>query len=327
MGILAEIEKIYKASKMLGKIFGFIRKSWYHYVFFSLIVFIICILISIPPLYAWILSIPNHYKIIEIVYGWRIFISLIILLSYALAFLYKIWRLSKETVRMGSKQQKVLDDIHLKLIHDIRDNVKELDDIHNSNRILPNQMEQELVNNCQKYVDYLADFLSGYCKCTVTVTIKKIVSYDKTKAETLVRSQNTKNERNKTNEQVSINKNSDFKFLSDGSNYFYGKADLITAYHNNDYENEEDFRIWSKKYNSTLVTPIRYFSKKSDHHNIELKLEILGFLCIDCMEIKKEWEEKDSLELSLLAIFSDALYLYFDKYRKMKEEMMLKTNV
>lgn len=179
-----------------------------------------------------------------------------------------------------------------------------------------------LKNNLQEFVDSISDYLSKYNNDTISVCIKTINSgqnevkdLDK-KARTLVRSRNTDRERKRTNEDITIGKNTDFIHLCDGTNIWFHGVDLKAKYESNEYMNEAEANDWQSKYNSTIVVPIRYYNANDETPTHD----ILGFLCIDSKNIIQEWDNINSFELQYLAIYADTIYTYIKLFRRIFDE-------
>ncbi len=329
--ILNWLEDIYTSVEQFQKILQMLKKLWKVIEYIIFIAYLFIFALQFTSIRNWILNLKEEkgYKVfIEFIYentNWSLFILLSILI---VAFIYKIWKLGKMGVSQYEEQEAFLSQLHSRFIHDIRDNIKELErdanilSLGNEDvmAIARENMFQTLSNNIQNYVDFIAEILSKYCKTTISVCVKivKIENNDTNNplAVTLARSSNTRKERLKEDETIGINQNDDFKYLYNGSNTFYGKADLVQEHKEGNYHVTDSIEVWSSKYKSTLVAPIRYYSKHSKHNNVNLDFDILGFLCIDANQIMKQWEDINSYELKVLAIFADAMYIYLKKYKE-----------
>lgn len=248
--------------------------------------------------------------------------TLIILLLYS--FFRFIYNALMSSVKGRQAVSSFARMIHINFIHDIRSNIVELDtlseklnniDLENANidKIYNEELEK-LRNNIQPYVDILAEYLSSYRNDTISVCVKIMKDGNRYNSDyldkeliTLARSKNTKTYR-KTSRNSIIRNNSDFIELSLGKSMFYGKCNLKKLYDDNIYLN--DSPEWWKYYDCTLVAPIRYYNKDRIKGKVDIDLDIIGFLCIDCKNNIKEWESSTSLELQLLAIVADSLYTY-----------------
>lgn len=297
-------------------------------------IYILILSIQIEIIRNWVLNLYENelYKnIINWLYLHTNLSLFIILCILIVLYFYRIWKIGKEGIAQIKSQidnnADFAQQLHLRFIHDIRDNIKELDNAEeilcNGNddviRITRDNMFCTLANNMQNYVDFISELLTEYCKTTVSVCVKivKIENNDINNplATTLVRSTNTRKKRMKSDENVEINENDDFKYLYNGANTFFAASDLVTKHNDGKYKVKENIEVWKDKYKSTLIAPIRYYSKHSQHNNVNVEFEILGFLCIDANQIMPEWEDIDSYELKILAIFADVMYMYLKRYK------------
>lgn len=332
--LLIYIENLYAETERLQKIFDLIKKLWHKATYIIILFYIYLTAMKIRTFRIFILKKVNFDNVIIWIYknsNWFYFglwSALIIL------YLYRVWKLGKKMSYEYSRTQAILNKIHKNLIHNTRDCVKELDEnskyIDEDNEIMKQyikeKMFQDLSNNFQGYVDFIAEHLTEYCndiKISACVKIVKFEDGDSSNpcAITLARSSNTKNKRMKEDETVYINQTSDFKYLYDGRNTFFANSDLVKAHTDGNYKTSDEVSVWSKKYKSTIIVPIRYYSKHSSHNNTNLHLDILGFLCIDTIEEMKHWEKDETYELNLLAIFADTLYTYLRKFKNIYNDL------
>lgn len=255
---------------------------------------------------------------------------------FTIHFIISIKKTSKNQLETNNNSYNVtyniVNKLHNDFIHKLRDatynlylkeqRIIELRKTQNTEAIKEVQERafDSLISNLQSFVDSIADYLSEYNnKDKISVCIKiinpgqdNIADSDK-KAKTLVRSKNTKKARSRTNENITLGKNTDFKHLCDGTNIWYHGVDLKTKYENGEYENEAPVKDWQSKYNSTIVVPIRYYINDDDI----LVNDILGFLCIDSKKIVTTWDDTEPFELQYLAIFADSLYTYIKFFRRL----------
>ena len=93
--IFESVERLYTKYRPLRFFIRLLRSAWGIYSFLSLIVLIFDLLISFDGIY----EIISKYTIIkpasDIARDYGLAISMIILTSYAIGYLYKIWRISK----------------------------------------------------------------------------------------------------------------------------------------------------------------------------------------------------------------------------------------
>lgn len=245
-----------------------------------------------------------------------------------------IRKVGKKELQVNNSSYNIISKLHYEFAHKLRDGIynlylmnKRVNELKDKNNMEAIQEVQErafdnLILDLQNFVDLISDCLSTYNKDIISVCIKtinpgqeNIDDLDK-QAKTLVRSQNTKRDRRRPNENITLGKNSDFKYLCDGTNIWFHGVDLKTLYEEDKYENEADEKDWQRKYNSTIVVPIRYYNV-SDKVSVN---DILGFLCIDSKNIVKTWDDADSFELQYLAIFADSIYTYIKLFRRLFDE-------
>lgn len=225
-------------------------------------------------------------------------------------------------------QMKLAKLIHINLIHEIRNNIVELKFTSEKAKKFIKDNNYEAISECynselrrlkdtlNNYVDSLANYLSSYRNSTISVCIKVLNSGNDLYSNqlfTLSRSSNTKESRTNS-KNTTIQENTDFANLYKGETVFFGCSNLLKLKSSGQYIN--DSPNWKQnKYISTLVTPIRYYNKnqKSTVNNT-IKADIIGFLCIDSMDEIKEWENEDSFELQIMAIYSDILYVYIKEF-------------
>lgn len=327
--IIDFLEHIDKSVENFQKILALLKKIYKAIEYLIIMIYVFIISIQFKFIRNKLLDL-NDEKIYQDIINWVyshsnlcLFLLLVVIIG---VYLYKIWKLGKMGVVQLDNNENFVQKLHIKFIHDIRDNVKELDKTEkilcNGNadviQITRKSMFQILANNMQNYVDFISELLTEYCKTTISVCIKIVTiennDINNPLAMTLVRSTNTRKKRLKNNETVKINENDDFKYLYNGANTFFGAADLISKHNEGNYNVEERIDIWKDKYKSTLIAPIRYYSKHSRNNNVDVEFEILGFLCIDANEILPQWEDINSYELKILAIFADTMYIYLKRY-------------
>ncbi len=250
-----------------------------------------------------------------------IFVFLILLSAFLSAVKARVDNIKQMT--------SLLKQIHLDYIHEIRNRmaemqenlpnrIKEVQDSEEDMKKLYDKELEHLKGNLQPIVDKLSDHLYKYRNQKISVCIKTFVNgscesenYLQEEVTTMARSSNTKASRN--NRLVSkVCDNTDFIDLSVGKIMYFGKSNLKQLYEDNLYKNSTP--QWWTKYNSTLVVPIRYHNKEPEKTNMNIEIDLIGFLCIDCKEIIPEWENADSYEFQLLAVIADSLYTYLKMY-------------
>ncbi len=186
-----------------------------------------------------------------------------------------------------------------------------------------------LQNNVKEYINELSTYLTNYRNSTISACIKIFKRRNRNRNEfqseeiiTLARSSNTEYERN-NQKQTFVGQNTDFTNLCNGQIIFFGSSNLNKINESGHYIN--DSVNWeSKKYTSTLVTPIRYYNDNyGNQRNINIKSDIIGFLCIDSKDEIKEWESSDSFELQMMAVFSDRKNKRTEKKRVLKNNRII----
>lgn len=284
---------------------------------------------SLPPIFSQVLSYILHFCIITFI------IAIILLLSRL------IYAAIKSKAEAFYIQRKLTEFFHRELIHQIRNNIVELESLSNKVNKFSSQENIEAISECynnelevlkqnvKSYIDSMSDYLGKYRNSTISVCIKIFKKRNRNRVEfqaeeiiTLARSSNTEKDRS-TNEKTFVGQNTDFTNLCDGKIIFFASSNLHKIKESGLYIN--DSVNWEQKYTSTLVTPIRYHNNESQHiQNKNIKSDIIGFLCIDSQEEIKEWESPDSFELQFMAMFSDILYVYIKEFYRCFENTRLK---
>lgn len=246
-----------------------------------------------------------------------------------------VYKTGKKKLETKNNINIMISKLHLEFAHKLRDGISSLYLLNERVATLKTQNNADAIKelrgraydkltyDLQHFVDLMAEYLSDYNNDTISVCIKTInpgqdnIDNLEKKAKTLVRSRNTRRYRERIDEYITLGANTDFKHLCDGTNVWYHGVDLKTKYNNREYANEFDANDWQEKYNSTIVVPIRYFDSNNTN---ELINDILGFICIDSKNIRKEWDEVSPHELHYLAIFADSIYSYIKLFRRLFEE-------
>ena len=230
------------------------------------------------------------------------------------------------------KMIRTVGAIHKNFVHKTRDHVYRLKkqkekfqkielDSEEGKSEYEDIFEREFNNlreNLQPAVDCISVIISDYLKQNVCTCIK-IFTVDQLSYHlldrnvmTLVRSSNTGQDRiSEEDEYFSVTGNTDFRKLCAGKR-FYGCGDLAKEHAKGHYNNNSD--NWKKKYNSTLVVPIRYKPTNPNPQISNKKMNLLGFLCIDSMNNNEQWEDRESYELQILGLFADTMYIYLDAF-------------
>lgn len=330
-----KIEKTLKATieciEIIKRITALLRQLWKYIsvLLFAIPSFVLIVQINVVKSFLLTLSTDEKYNnFINFIDHNAYIILLIVLFALIITYLIKLYQFEKSKTSYYADNGTFIDTLHKKVIHDIRDNIKELDEDEkqittgspDAIKLTKKNMYQSLSNNMQNYIDIVAESLTDYCNETVSVCVKIVQidnnTFDDPLAVTLARSSNTRIKRLKNDETLHINKNDDFKHLYIGTNTFYGKSNLLNELHDGNYHVEDSVETWSKKYVSTLIVPIRYYSKQSKHNNVNMDLDIMGFLCIDANKNMAQWEDIDSYELKVLNLFADAMYIYLKQFKR-----------
>lgn len=252
-----------------------------------------------------------------------IYVSFVILLVLTLfKFIYNAIMAKVEGM---NRMSELLYMIHVDFVHDIRSKIVETD-VYLTERLrnaektnetiddIYNDELEKLKDNIQPYVDVLGKYLTSYRNKKISVCVKTFLNGKTNKSDymneeliTIARSANTKKLRSSSHHSY-VKNNTDFIDLCCGQSSFFGRANLRRLSDEGLYKN--DTPKWWKKYNSTLVTPIRYYNKDKKNKNVNIDIDVIGFLCIDCKDNVYEWEHSDSFEVQLLAIIADSLYTY-----------------
>lgn len=264
-----------------------------------------------------------------------VFIFLLCLISLFIKFIISCL---KSRIMVYTVQKKLATFIHTQLVHDIRHKIVELENITKRLETYKNNGDMNAIENDFKielenlkkslttYINSLSKFLSEYRNDTISVCIKLFLKRDRGRTDfmneriiTIARSENTKAIRD-TDEITIVGKNTDFGNLCNGQSIFFGCCGLAEKESAGVYSN--DSSNWKKRYyDSTLVAPIRYNAKDNNNSNNTVKPDILGFLCIDSKKEIKEWENQESFELQVLAIFADILYIYIKEFYECYEKI------
>lgn len=227
-------------------------------------------------------------------------------------------------------QKRLAYKLHNELNHKLRNEIVKLDAVghtvenynHKNEKAAINELYhhelERMYQNLQDCVDSLSEYISEYRGDTISVCIKLFESRDKNRENfddavviTVARSSNTREERKKEDERSSIGRNTDFHNLCTGRIVFFGSSNLVKLSESGQYESDSE--NWNKvapSYFSTIVTPIRYYNNE----NNTIKIDVIGFICIDSENEIKEWENPDSFELQMMATYSDMLYIYLNEF-------------
>jgi hypothetical protein len=245
--------------------------------------------------------------------------------------------LSVSVFKSRAKSLMMLEELtrslHKKLAHEIRNQITRLNDVAQTVRALQFESEVErnkfdallteeynlLKSNVQPYVDWISEYLSSITTRTVSTCIK-IFAFDEIDVRledkhllTIARCKYTDNKRKKENDLPIIGKNTDFLDLCRGLCNFYASSDLHKKHKSGEYISDSHF-FKEEMYTSTIVVPIRQVTTNFKDYKLQVKPNVIGFLCIDSEASIPEWEKEDTLELHLLYIYADLLYVYLNSF-------------
>lgn len=248
-----------------------------------------------------------------------------------------IWILLLLSKRKTEKKEYIKEiynlvrHMHLDLAHNIRDGVARIEKIElrilsglNNNMALFAEIyeneKDKAYNTMRDLMRYLSDYLSStrfnngdVYACIKIISQNAEDEYEKMSVVTFVRSPNTPKSRLNKDKPVVVGKCSDYMdFCYEGKSDFKSsnlqKLEKIGL-----YENDSD-NYKAGEYSSTILTPIRHIQKERKNGEIFANYEVLGFVCIDSKENNEHWENEDSIELQMLSMISDSLYIYFREF-------------
>ncbi len=184
------------------------------------------------------------------------------------------------------------------------------------------QQYDKITDLLQRFTNVISKYLTRYRNKDISVCVKLFCeripfnkNFENSYVYTVARSNNTSEKRSLEDEKTKIKTNSAYIEICEGRKSFFGCGDLK---HKKDYKNNS--LNWSSKhsYNSTLVIPIRFYKKTTslanNSTNINVSIDIIGFICIDSKANLKVWESKDSFEYHFLSLFADILYIYLNDF-------------
>lgn len=218
------------------------------------------------------------------------------------------------------------------ILHFIRDRRKELDNLYDRSDLMNKEDFRRMitVDNIE-IMNKLSAILSSIASCKVRTCIKLIdftknneSHVDNMNVITFARSGNEGYTRAASEQQntIKVSDNTDFEFIfsitevyeENRIHYFYQKDlkkfDRQKRKNSNNkewYKNSD--KKWSRKYNTTIVMPMRYLKESTQDKAI---YDIVGFLCIDAK--KAGAFEKGNLYFTIefLKGISDIMYSYLN---------------
>ena len=272
-------------------------------------------LASIVGLAYTILSEALNKKIIW-VWGAAVCIFIIGLIACVLI-------IRSEKATMIEQNVKYASSMH-DILHFIRDRWKELDNLclRNDKMNTEDYIKKIAIDNI-KIMDELSEVLSAISNCKIRSCIKLIdftrnneSNSDKMNIITFARS--GKNARDlaesEHKKKIKVSDNTDFEFIfkitevyeENRIHYFY-ERNLTKFSKKNEYKNSDN--NWKRKYNTTIVMPIRYLKESNEN---KATYDIIGFLCVDSK--KAGAFEKNNLYFTIefLKGISDIMYSYLN---------------
>lgn len=261
-------------------------------------------------------------------YIWIWLIGLIIGISGVIAIIllfrsekYENW---KECSRYASGLHEIL--------HCLRDMNKALDDLHSRNtKMQKDDFLRMITSDCIDIMNKLSNILSDATQCKVRACIKlnDFIKENETnpqKMRLITFARSGKDGVNaaimEQSKKIEVTENTDFEYIfnikevyeENRIHYFYIK-DLKRfdkklqkeSGGENKYKNSDIH--WRKRYNTTIVLPMRYLKSSNEKDAI---YDIVGFLCVDA---KKQgvFENKNfNFTIEFLKGISDILYSYLN---------------
>ena len=255
--------------------------------------------------------------------------------------------LSKKNVQNKTSQKisdRFIRELHSNFIHKVRtkiinlnktaEKVSKLDitssDYKQAFSELQTDAKNDLKDTIEPFLDLISKHLSKIRNDKISVCIK-IFSFESNDVEpkdrrvfTVARCSNTapkRKDRDKTIDNKGVvtvtenlvGENSDFlQLVNGGSHFASSNLNELDAYRN-DSKNFEKPR----HYISTLVMPIRCaLESTNEDGQMIINPNVIGFLCADSKKSILEWEDSESLDWQILAIFADTLYVYLRNFHE-----------
>lgn len=266
---------------------------------------------SISNIYTWI------WIIAIIIFVCGLFASILFLRSEK----YDNW---KECLRYASGLHDIL--------HCLRDMNKSLDDLRlRSTKIQKDDFLRIITSDCINIMNQLSSVLSDSMQCKVRACIKlnDFIKENETNPQeinliTFARSGKDGvnaaiNEQLKT---IKVIDNTDFEFIfnikevyeENRIHYFYQKDLKKYDKKIRKESNEEKFYKnsdihWRKRYNTTIVMPMRYLKTSNEE---EAVYDIVGFLCVDAKKSGSFENKNFNFTIEFLKGVSDIMYSYLN---------------
>ena len=234
------------------------------------------------------------------------------------------YKLNLESINTSNNEETKKEEFRQNLKRDLEDVSKEV----------VNNLSQHLSIVSQKKVNACIKFYRGQFPAVIK-SYKDLVGL---KLYTVARDSTSIN---RNSEDAEITGNSDFLFLllceqDDEVGSAFAISDLpeyaklllkAKEFHKDQPTYINSTKNWENKYKTTIVVPIRMKVKYNselfnsiDKCHLE-KYHILGFLCVDSLDVDAFPLEKIELFKQICYCYSDALYKYYERYVYYREKI------
>lgn len=261
-------------------------------------------------------------------YTWIWLIGIILFISVLIA---SILLLRSEKYDSWNECLRYASGLH-EILHCLRDMNKTLDNL----RLRQTKMEKQdflrmVTSDCIDILNKLSAILSDSIQCKVRTCIKLTdfiiegeTNLQKIKLITFARS--GKDGVNaaliEQSKKIDVTSNTDFEYIfnikevyeESRVHYFY-KKDLkkydkkIQKESNGKSKYKNSDIHWRKRYNTTIVMPMRYLESSSEEETI---YDIVGFLCVDAKKAGSFENKNFNFTIEFLKGISDILYSYLN---------------
>lgn len=216
----------------------------------------------------------------------------------------KIASLLKNRTQAIENLDNVANQLHCKMIHKIRDAYHGY-----ANNIPISRIRTILLELIKDYSIVLSNLLGK----KINVCIKRVVPKQNdndminwsVKTEVRYCPKFYQKRKEKDNELIPIKGNTDFEDIAKGKSFF-ASGNLPDLQAKGKYHNTNP--TYGIYYKSAMSLPIRCVIH-SDDIGTDDKFHIIGFLCLDSLEVSPEWEREDNFIFSMTALFADSLYI------------------
>ena len=260
-----------------------------------------------------IVEVVNKFKQSQFDTRFYIFLNILIVSSFVIIAGWIVYLKIIQTLR---KRAYIVNDlnnitrfIHSEVIHIIRDGYKSYSNNENNISQIKTVLNM-IVRDFSKTISTLANKEISVCiKQIIPENSDNILTWNvKTSARYCPRNHH---ERAKNDsKRIPINGNTDFESIAKGASFFIC-GDLPKLQSEGKYVNTNpSYGIF---YNSSMSMPIRCVIRNNEIWGDD-KCDIIGFLCIDCLEKDSEWGRENNYIFNMSAILADALYILIDAY-------------